>query len=70
MQAGGLTAEQISQVRGYSDRRLRYKDNGKNGAEEMPASAQVSAETGATSATPHSGDKQKRIDATAREKPR
>jgi chemotaxis protein MotB len=27
MQAGGLTAEQISQVRGYSDRRLRYKDS-------------------------------------------
>jgi len=30
MQTGGLTAEQISQVRGYSDRRLRYKDNPEN----------------------------------------
>ena len=30
MQAGGLGAEQISQVRGYSDRHLRYKDDPQN----------------------------------------
>lgn len=32
MQAGGLAAERISQVRGYSDRHLRYKDNPENPA--------------------------------------